>query len=313
MQQESNRVTTPNAQTQKSKSKKNTPQLLWTNNGLDSTISTLQSVLDTEIIPKPLIILIAEFCHIGLSDPCNNEKFSTETMSIDKNGDALLVHYRFDSDWLNYKVHHSEERRYDYIQTNVSFKPVGYNQVHANNDYGNLFYYEVTMVQILKKFMNDKHIAISIGIRSKNWYHYVQEQYVNVNGGMLGWSKHSVGFHSGDGMVCCQDFRSPYKETMIDAYGKENGDIVGCGYDYDTKQIFYTHNGVKVFAKKINFVLWNFDAALVVLCTKDTIMNDDFREMPEEQRELMFRFNFGDKPFEFDIDKYKIDDHMKTK
>ena len=61
-------------------------------------------------------------------------------MYIDEGADSLLIHYKADTDWLNYKVHIGEERRYDYVQSDISFKPIAYDPKCSNTDYGNLFY-----------------------------------------------------------------------------------------------------------------------------------------------------------------------------
>lgn len=55
---------------------------------------------------------------------------------------------------------------------------------------------------------------------------------------MLGWDKHSYGYHGDDGhSFCSSGTGQPYGPTFT------TGDIIGCGVDLVHNQCFYTKNG----------------------------------------------------------------------
>ncbi|KAL7721229.1 B30.2/SPRY domain-containing protein [Entamoeba marina] len=114
---------------------------------------------------------------------------------------------------------------------------------------------------------------ISIGFIDSNKYEFEEDMHV-------GWDKGSIGYHSDDGSLFNEDGTNPI-QNYGKAYGGKNGEknIVGCGYNTQTKEVFYTINGTKLQPIKINFE--NISAA-IGLSEFDSIT-----------------INYGDSPFIF--------------
>ncbi|KAL7722260.1 B30.2/SPRY domain-containing protein [Entamoeba marina] len=127
------------------------------------------------------------------------------------------------------------------------------------------------------------YCIISIGLVDSRRYEFEEDRHV-------GWDKGSIGFHADDGCLFIGHGTNPI-ENYGKAYGGKNGEknIVGCGYNAITQEIFYTVNGTKLEPLKINFQ--NISAA-IGLTEFDPIT-----------------INYGDSPFVFDyyaeMEKYK--------
>eukprot|EP01084_Bolivina_argentea_P287240 492842_1 len=275
----------------------------WTKNGYCHLISTLELNLSSAFpeFPRSITELIAKFCHVGLKKPCNNIAFIAETMTIDDiNG--LLIHYIPDVDCNHYLNAYNgyngySQVRYDYIQSNVKFN---------QNIKGNVIYYEVKFIKILISFLKEYNMGISVGFRSENWFKTITPN-TGANGGMLGWSKNTIGIHCDDGRVYCHDFNNKYGcKSLENTYADKHGDIIGCGYDYNIKHVFFTKNGTLISSEKVEFIDSDssFDATLVFFCKVNMIKSEEFKNMTKQERECLVEFNFGTKSFEFDIDSY---------
>ncbi|KAL7712248.1 B30.2/SPRY domain-containing protein [Entamoeba marina] len=126
------------------------------------------------------------------------------------------------------------------------------------------------------------YCTISIGIIDSRRYEFEEDSQV-------GWDKGSIGYHSDDGCLFNEHGTNPISYGK--AYGEKNGEknIVGCGYNIITKELFFTVNGIKLQPIKIGYE--NISAA-IGLSEFDPI-----------------RINYGDSPFVFDyygeIEKYK--------
>ena len=89
-------------------------------------------------------------------------------------------------------------------------------------------YYEVTI---------PSYTIMSIGIIQPKEYQYEHDM-------MVGWSENSIGYHSDDG--CLYDGEGDGMEYG-EAYGMNvhDNNIVGCGFNLKTKEVFFTFNGKK--------------------------------------------------------------------
>ena len=97
---------------------------------------------------------------------------------------------------------------------------------------------------------------------------------------MVGWEKHSIGYHSDDGRVFFESGSgSKYGET----YGK--GDTIGCGFDTAKSVVFYTKNGKRLSDVKVDEKSW-FPAISL-------------------KKWKAFTINFGEKPFMYDVYGFK--------
>ncbi|KAL7712083.1 B30.2/SPRY domain-containing protein [Entamoeba marina] len=127
------------------------------------------------------------------------------------------------------------------------------------------------------------YCIISIGLVDSILYEFKENRHV-------GWDKNSIGFHSDDGALYIEDGTNPIP-NYGKAYGGKNGDrnIVGCGYNTTTKEVFYTVNGTKLKPMKINYQSISVAIGL--------------REFDP------ITINYGDSPFVFDyyseMEKYK--------
>ena len=274
----------------------------WTGNGYHSLISILEDNLIQYNIPSAMIIIIAEYCHIGLLEPKNHSVFLTETIKINDNN-RLLMSYRPDPNITHY-ANGSNPGRYDYIQSDYSFD--AYNGYKNVKMMGNVIYFEIKFVKIIggDLFLNKMCLGISVGFRNKNWCDFINRDYVGTNGGLLGWYPGAIGFHGDDGRVFCQDFNQRYgKKSTQSGFG--HGDVIGCGYNYQTKHVFYTKNGKLVSSEKVEFMdLSKFDATLAFFSKTDMITSVEFQMMNRLDRECIVKWNFGATPFEYDIQKY---------
>lgn len=125
----------------------------------------------------------------------------------------------------------------------------------------------------------------------------------------LGWVKGSFGYHGDDGFRFTNDSHLLYACQGRKYYaGYGDGDVVGCGYNLDKNEIFYTQNGHYLGPA---FTLTPEEAAEY----RSTVgANDDGGDSGDE---LLLRpsvglatahqdvtFNFGKRPFVFNIDAY---------
>ncbi|KAL7719870.1 B30.2/SPRY domain-containing protein [Entamoeba marina] len=127
------------------------------------------------------------------------------------------------------------------------------------------------------------YCIISIGLVNANRYKFAENRQV-------GWDPHSVGYHADDGCLFIGNGTRPIQDYGK-AYGGKNGEknIVGCGYNTLTHEIFYTMNGTKLNPRK---AVYNHVSAAIGL--------EDFDPIT---------INYGNTPFVFDLfgemEKYK--------
>ena len=280
-------------------------------NGYQQLLHALESDL-LYSFPKSLICLIAEFSHISLKQPSNrghHEDFEHEifeTLHID-NKNSLSVHYIPDPNMHHYhNPDWSTFERYDYIESYPSFPH--HSSIYSDSDeYGNMIYFEVTLKlnESFIEFVKAHWLIISIGLRTDTWRDYIDDKIEAINGGLVGWTKQSIGFHSDDGKIFIESGRGG-KDSTTKSYGESDGDIIGCGYNYDKNVVFFTKNGGLVSSVTVNFIQSSFDAVMSIKATKDIFETVLYRKMRENGDDIqcLFEFNFGDKPFAFDIDDY---------
>ncbi|KAL7718377.1 B30.2/SPRY domain-containing protein [Entamoeba marina] len=115
---------------------------------------------------------------------------------------------------------------------------------------------------------------ISIGLIDSTIYEFEEDNQV-------GWEIGSIGYHSDDGALFNENGTLPI-ENYGKAYGRKNGEknVVGCGYNIVTNEVFFTVNGTKLQPQKIYYD--NISAA-IGLAEFDLIT-----------------INYGDSPFVFD-------------
>ena len=102
---------------------------------------------------------------------------------------------------------------------------------------------------------------------------------------MIGWDENSIAYHSDDGW--CYNEKT-YGEKLGKAYGMNviTPNIVGCGFNTKTKEVFFTLNGELLGEfKKENWIY--VCGAIGIKCFTSILIN------------------YGDKPFKFDLIKYK--------
>ena len=284
-------------------------------NGYQYLLYTLQNNLSS-LLPQSLIFLIAEFCHISLKEPSNTghqenkERDAFETMDIDSKN-SLLLHYIPDSNIFHYHQRDwSTFDRYDYVQCYPSFNSVKTMKEDSNlNEYGNIIYFEISLKfkSEIIEFVESEGIIISIGLRSDIWRLYTNDKTLLINGGMIGWTQESIGFHSDDGKIFIEKGK-PGITTMVKSYGQNNlkNDVIGCGYNYNQQTVFFTKNGKLIYYGRIHFIQRAFHGVMAIKASKDIFSSNLYQQMKErgEDAECLFEFNFGDKPFEFNIDSY---------
>ncbi|KAL7712045.1 B30.2/SPRY domain-containing protein [Entamoeba marina] len=131
---------------------------------------------------------------------------------------------------------------------------------------------------------------ISVGCIDSISYEFKENMHV-------GWNRGSIGYHSDDGALFISDGINSI-ENYGKAYGEKNGEknVVGCGYNTITNEVFFTVNGTKLQPKKIDYK--NISAA-IGLGKFDPIT-----------------INYGDSPFVFDyygeMEKYKQELNSKS-
>ncbi|KAL7715276.1 B30.2/SPRY domain-containing protein [Entamoeba marina] len=126
-------------------------------------------------------------------------------------------------------------------------------------------YFEVTV---------QNYCLISIGLVDSNRYYFHENRQV-------GWDIYSIGYHSDDGALFIES-NTISVQKYGKAYGEKNGEknVVGCGYNTITKEVFYTINGTKLQPIKVSYE--NMSAA-IGLSKFDSVT-----------------INYGDNPFVFD-------------
>ncbi|KAL7713317.1 B30.2/SPRY domain-containing protein [Entamoeba marina] len=126
-------------------------------------------------------------------------------------------------------------------------------------------YFEVTV---------QNYCYISIGLIDSTRYQFHENKQV-------GWDKYSIGYHSDDGALFIETGTNPIQKYGK-AYGEKNGEknVVGCGYNTITEEVFYTINGTKLQHIKVSYE--NMSAA-IGLNNFDSVT-----------------INYGDNPFVFD-------------
>merc|ERR1712228_526580 len=140
---------------------------------------------------------------------------------------------------------------------------------------------------------------------NRDWLKYIDQDYITKsNGGHLGWNAHAIGLHNDDGNVFCPEFKNEVngRKTLTNNFGQK--DIIGCGYNYDTKHVFYTKNGRLIASESVKFIdLGNgVDASIVFMSNEIAI--DRLKKMKNNERECLIEFNFGSNSFAFDISRY---------
>jgi hypothetical protein len=58
---------------------------------------------------------------------------------------------------------------------------------------------------------------------------------------MIGWTPQSIGWHSDDGFIFWQN-----EKMLGEAIPYKKHDVLGCGYDYATMDVFFTKNGQEI-------------------------------------------------------------------
>lgn len=97
----------------------------------------------------------------------------------------------------------------------------------------NTYYYEISFQSDLDDNMTQ---CVSFGLTASG-YEFDQ---LRQNQMMIGWTPQSIGWHSDDGFIFWQN------EKMLGERYKKY-DVLGCGYDYATRHVFFTKNGEEVF------------------------------------------------------------------
>ena len=274
----------------------------WSANGYFTFRSHLEKQLKAIYRVPPVVIeIITDFCHIGLDEPRNKSVFMAETMRID-DANRLLVHYYPDVDATHYSTGQCPGR-YDCVHSDFSFKP---SSVITDESKSYIVYYEIKFIKLLTPFLLEQSMGISVGFRNSDWLQCVNEDYIiKSNGAMLGWFKYSIGLHNDDGNVFCQEFGEVNgRKTLTNNFGLSGGDIVGCGYNKVTKHVFFTKNGKLIASESVEFIDLGigFDASVVFMSNQNAIGR--LKKMKEEERECLAEFNFGSKPFAFNIARY---------
>lgn len=129
-----------------------------------------------------------------------------------------------------------------------------------------LYYYEMEILSELSAKQ-----CISFGFATREYFDIISNNKL-----LIGWTNQSIGWHSDDGNIFWQN--SKYPSVTF----KKN-DIVGCGYDYETSDVFYTKNGIEVFRMYVPF------KNSIIGC----IAIDDY--------EVLYDLNFGKKKFVYDL------------
>lgn len=89
-------------------------------------------------------------------------------------------------------------------------------------------YFEVTVVNLVKG------ATVMVGLASKDF---------PATSSMPGWKSGSLGYNSCDGALFCGSSLRPYKfqNRTVQPFGE--GDVIGCGYNAQSQQVFWTKNG----------------------------------------------------------------------
>lgn len=105
-----------------------------------------------------------------------------------------------------------------------------------------------------------------------------------------GWDPESYAYHVDDGALFHESGGGvPYGPMC------KTGDVVGCGIDYENHTIFFTKNG-----KHLGVAF------------KNVVMQQYYPTVGLHSKNECVRFNFGQKPFVFDIDKLRQEEQEKT-
>jgi len=116
---------------------------------------------------------------------------------------------------------------------------------------------------------------------------------------MPGWEPGTYAMHSDDGHAYFNNDTSIYhcKSFAFGPAYQQAGVVIGCGYNFSTREIFFTHNGLMI---GVAFVIPNtLEIGDICPCVGMKTIGS------------VWRINVGQKPFLFNIDGYICGDNIE--
>jgi len=152
-----------------------------------------------------------------------------------------------------------------------------WNPIPINIDNAKVFYWELIVQDEEKGQGNAMGLMIKSADLSKH---------------MPGWEPGTYAMHSDDGHAYYNNKSSIY-ECKSFAFGpayQTNGVIIGCGYNFLTREVFFTHNGLLI--------------GVPFLIPNQLEVSDISPCIGMMTQRSIYRINVGQKPFAFNIDAY---------
>jgi len=165
---------------------------------------------------------------------------------------------------------------------------------NLGTSYPTVMYYELSVIKV----------GNIINSSAGNAVGFILHRFSILNH-MAGWDKGTFGYHSDDGCIFHNN-KGSYFSCVGRPYGppyQRQGDVIGCGYNCTTQEIFFTHNG-----KYLS----------VAFKIKGTVTSEDIQPLITlHEPSCLLSINLGNQPFQFPLHSYicgkNVEEHTDFK